>query len=276
MRLNFNATLITLLFLNLGSLTVSAQGDLLIFPKRVVFEGTRNRVQNLHLNNSGSDTTTYRISYIEIKMNEEGKFTKIQKPDSLQNFASPFLRFYPRSITLAPKETQVIKIQLTKTNELQPGEYRSHLYIQALPKKEILKSPEQHKSDGIKINLAPIYGISIANIIRVGNLGSEVTIENVRFEKFNDSIPIISMDFIRKGNASVYGDIKVTHISPDGKETEVAKMKGFAVYTPGTVRRTRIKLSGSEDTDYTQGSLKVSFNSQKKPKEQFATALLEL
>ncbi|WP_159039855.1 molecular chaperone [Christiangramia fulva] len=277
MRMNCNTqALLILFFLSLITFNLSAQGDLLIFPKRIVFEGTRNRVQTLNLNNSGTETTTYRISYIEIKMDVDGKFQKITEPDSLQYFASPYLRFFPRSITLAPKETQVIKIQLTKTGELQPGEYRSHLYIQALPKEDALESPKKGKTEGIKINLTPIYGISIANIIRVGNPNAEVTIENTSFEKFKGSIPIVSMDFRRKGNASVYGDIIVKHISPDGKETEVAKMKGFAVYTPGSLRKTRIKLLAPEEINYNSGTLKISYYSQKKPKEKFAEATLDL
>ena len=46
-----------------------AQGDLLIFPKRIVFEG-RNRMEQITLANSGVDSATYNISFVEYRMKD--------------------------------------------------------------------------------------------------------------------------------------------------------------------------------------------------------------
>ena len=46
------------------------QGDLLIIPKRVLFEDNK-QTEEITLVNIGIDTTIYSISFIEYKMKEE-------------------------------------------------------------------------------------------------------------------------------------------------------------------------------------------------------------
>ena len=125
---------ILFLFLTfLFSSKASAQGNLLIMPKRVVFEGSK-RSEDLSLANIGKDTATYVISFVQFRMKDDGSFEKITDPDSAQNFSDKYLRFFPRTVTLAPNESQTVKVQVTKKDELKPGEYRSHLYFRAIPK----------------------------------------------------------------------------------------------------------------------------------------------
>jgi hypothetical protein len=268
-------SLILLLFLSISHST-KAQGDLLIFPKRIAFEGIQNRTQNINLTNIGKDTATYKLSYNQIKMDQDGKFISIEEPESDQHFASPYLRFYPRMITLAPNESQIVKIQLIKTNELQQGEYRSHLYFRAVPKnKDLEKEDSINKSNGLSINLIPVYGLSIANIITIGEATTTVQLSNLLFSKSQDDIATLSLDFNRSGNRSCYGDIQVNHISPEGITTSAATIKGFAVYTPGNLRRTSIKLSTSTKTDYTKGQLQIIYSAQE-PSSKYAEAILRL
>ena len=51
----------------LSSTEVKAQGDLLLYPKRIVFDGS-TRSQTLSLVNNGSDTARYVISVVQIRM----------------------------------------------------------------------------------------------------------------------------------------------------------------------------------------------------------------
>jgi hypothetical protein len=262
-------------FLGFSSVAL-AQGDLLIFPKRLVFKGTQTRVQNLHLNNSGKDTATYRLSFLEVRMHSDGQFENILSPDRGQRFASPHLRFYPRTITLAPNETQVVRVQLTKTNGLMNGEYRSHLYFRAVPNTKGHKKKEgNNEREGVNIDLIPIYGISIANIIQIGKSEVEVNISNLDFEMLNHNYPIISMNFNRQGNHSSYGDIRIQHISTEGKETEVALIKGFAVYAPAIFRTARIELKDVGELHFGSGKLKVTYSPQGGEKT-YAEAMLSL
>ena len=57
--------LITLILLSFISADAIAQGDLLIYPKRVLFEGPK-RAETLNLSNVGKDTATYKITFCAI------------------------------------------------------------------------------------------------------------------------------------------------------------------------------------------------------------------
>lgn len=267
--------LLSLLFLSFAN-SLMAQGDLMIFPKRITFVGVQNRVQNINLSNIGKDTATYKLSYSEIKMDQDGKFISVEEPETNQRFASPYLRFYPRTITLAPNESQTVKIQLIKTNELQQGEYRSHLYFRSLPKNKVLEKEEDfaHIQEGLSISIMPVFGISIANIITIGEPTTVVTLSNLVIQHSEQEI-ILSLDFNRNGNNSSYGDIQINHISATGITSSAATIKGFAVYMPGNLRRTKIKLSTDQKTDYTKGQLQVIYSTQDKG-IKYAEATLRL
>jgi len=240
----------------------NGQGNLLVFPKRIVLEGDK-KSETITLSNTGKDTAKYNISFVQIRMKEDGSFENIMEPDSGQQFAQPYLRFFPRSVTLGPNESQVVKVQLTKTSDLKEGEYRSHMYFRAVPKILPLgEKPPLKDSNAITVKLVPIFGITIAAIIRVGVSSSKVKLNNLAFESRVDSAPLIKMQINRTGNMSVYGDIHVFYISTTGKSTEVGFVQGVAVYTPGKLRRTRVELKRSADINYNKGKLRVTYITQ--------------
>ena len=220
-----------------------AQGNLLITPKRVVFEGNK-RSMDLNLANIGDDTATYAISLIQIKMTEEGGFETITEPEEGQRFASPYMRYFPRTVTLGPNEAQTVKIQLSGSGKLEPGEYRSHLYFRAVPKEKPLGEEEEVVSDpsSISVMLTPIFGITIPAIIRVGQPSASVTVTEPQLKLENDTIPRLAIVFNRSGDYSVYGDLAVDHVSPQGTVTRVGIANGVAVYTPNTRRRFEFSL----------------------------------
>lgn len=251
-----------LLFLGLYG-NIKAQGDLLVFPKRLEFESTTNRFQNITINNIAKEAVTYSVSFINIKMGEDGSFTPIEVPEKDQFFATPFLRCYPRTITLQPKESQIIKVQLVKTAEMKEGEYRSHLYFRALPKTEALAPVKEIKTEdnGLGIKLTAIYGITIPIIIKVGKSNTEVSLGNLQVLKEKDG-EYLKLDINRKGNMSVFGDIIVNYISPSGASTIIANVKGIAVYTPGTLRKAKIKLDVEKEINFSEGAIEVIFSKQ--------------
>jgi len=266
--------LILVLLLNCSSVLL-AQGDLMVFPKRIVFDGIQSRVQTLNLSNTGKDTATYRLSYNQIKMDEYGKFNSIEEPEANQNFASTYLRYYPRIITLAPNESQVVKIQLIKTSELKDGEYRSHLYFRGVPRIKILEN-KTNASDtllpkSLDVKITPVYGISIANIITIGTATTAVSLTNLTFLPSQ----ILSFDINRTGNQSSYGELHVNHISQEGSSTKVGIIKGYAVYAPGNLRHTKIKLKNIPSVDYTRGKLQVTYTTPNQV-STYAEAFLNL
>ena len=256
---------------------VQAQGNLLITPRRVVFEGTK-RSQELNLANTGNDTAKYNVSILQYRMKEDGSFQEITVPDEGQNFADKFIRFFPRTVTLAPNEAQVVKMQLIKTEQMQPGEYRSHVYFRAVPKLTALGTEEKVKdSTAIGVKLIPIFGITIPVIIRSGESTMKVNLSDLKLEIVKDTIPRLQIKFNRSGNMSVYGDLLVEHISPNAVTTKVGIVKGIAVYTPNTVRRFQMNLDSKSKVDYHSGTLKITFSAQSDTKpEKYTEAELTL
>jgi hypothetical protein len=254
-----------------------AQGNLLITPRRVVFEGTKKN-EELNLANTGRDTATYNVSLVQYRMKEDGSFEEIKEPDPGQNFADKNIRFFPRTVTLAPNEAQVVKMQLFRTSELAPGEYRSHVYFRAVPKQGALGEIDKPKdSTTLSVKLTPIFGITIPVIIRVGENTTKVTLQDLSFQIVNDTLPRLNLAFNRNGNMSVYGDIEVKHISPDGISTPVGTIRGIAVYTPNPIRRIRMDLNRVPGINYSAGKLQVTYSGQKDAKPvKFAEAELKL
>ena len=256
------------------STQVMAQGNLLITPRRVVFEGSK-RTQDLNLANTGQDTAKYNVSIIQYRMREDGSFEEITEADPGQNFADKFLRFFPRTVTLAPNEAQVVKMQLIKTNELKPGEYRSHVYFRAVPKETALGTEEVQKdSTSIGVKLIPIFGITIPVIIHVGETTTKVNLTDMKMDLVNDTTSRLQFAFNRTGNMSVYGDIQVDHISTQAVTTPVGTVRGIAVYTPNLMRKFQMDLDKKAIVDYHSGSLKITYTSQSDTKPETLTQVV--
>ena len=254
-----------------------AQGDLLITPRRVVFEGSK-RSMDLNLANTGKDTATYAISLMQIRMKEDGGFETITDPDPGQRFADRNIRFFPRSVTLGPNEAQTVKIQLIRSNELEPGEYRSHFYFRSIPKISPLGEKEKSKdTTTISVMLTPVFGITIPAIIRVGESTAKVTFSDLGFEMANDTVPRFTLVFNRSGNMSVFGDLTVDHISTLGKITRVGIANGVAVYTPNIKRKFQFNLNRVPGVDFRTGTLRVIYTASSDVKPvRLAEAELQL
>lgn len=243
---------------------VQAQGDLQLLKKRVVFEGSQ-RIEQLHVTNTGKDTAVYAITLVNNRMTPAGALESITEPDSGQYFADQNLRIFPRRVTLAPGETQAVKIQVTKANQLTAGEYRSHLYFRAEPGRKPLgeeKKETPAENAGITMKLVPVFGITIPVIIRIGESTAKVNISDLALIKEDPTTYNLKLKFNRTGNMSVYGDIDVQHISPKGEKTEVGIVKGFAVYNPNAARSFQMQLTKPADTDFTSGRLVVNYKPQ--------------
>lgn len=243
--------------------STKAQGNLLIFPKRVVFEGKKN-VEKLILSNIGHDTSVYNISFIQRRMAESGKLEPVTEPDSGQQFATPYLRVFPRRVTLGPGETQIVKVQVSRTNNIDDGEYRSHLLF--IPEKNIEPlglENENIDTTEMSVKLEPIFGISIPIIIQKGTSTTAASISDLKYSNVNGNQYFLDFNINRLGNMSTYGDIYIYYVSNDNTTYEVSNANGVAVYTPGTVRKVRMELQKPEGVNFSNGKFKVVYTLNK-------------
>ncbi|HPQ13360.1 MAG TPA: hypothetical protein PLQ60_07830 [Paludibacteraceae bacterium] len=247
-------------------LFASAQGDLMITPRRVVLEGNK-QIEEILVANIGRDTAFYSVSLVEYNMTEDGRMEKITEPLPGQKFASPLLRYFPRAVELAPRESQVVRIQVRRLPNPEEGEYRSHLYFKSVPKSKPL-GEENTISDTttIGVRLTPIYGISIPVIVRIGNLSATLSISELALEKQEGKPPVLKMVLNREGNKSVYGDIAVDYVAPGKEPLNVGLARGVAVYTPNTIRRFALSLTLPDEMELNTGKLIVRFTDAERPK----------
>lgn len=230
----------------------SVRAELMVTPARIVMEGTQRATQ-IDLINTGDVETTYRVSVVNRRMTETGAFVPTGNPAPDERFADQMIRFSPKQVVLAPGEGQSVRLMVRRPANMEPGEYRTHLLLQALPR--VPPANEQpDETSGFNIQLTPVYGVTIPIIVRYGATSASVIIQDAHVDRV--TTPAVVVDLVRSGNRSVYGDITAYHVSPKGGQTVVGIVKGLAVYTPNRLRQMRLPL----DLDpKAQGMIRVVF-----------------
>lgn len=213
-----------------------APGGISVIPNRVVLEG-RTRAAEVLLKNSGTVRASFRVSLVEKDMTEEGRLAdRVRKEGEIT--AATLVRFSPRQVDLDPGESQIVRIQVRKPENLPDGEYRSHLLLQGIPPARKAESiQEEDAGRTLSFGITQVLGISIPVIVRQGNLAAEVSLAHgdpaFYQPPYKDSAPVISLWLERKGARSVLGDMKVTLESGGDKPkgTVLWELKSVGIYT---------------------------------------------
>ncbi|MEQ8196025.1 MAG: fimbria/pilus periplasmic chaperone [Rhodospirillales bacterium] len=248
-------------------------GDLVVSPTRVVFEG-RDRSAQLSLVNKGSGTATFRISFVNMRMSDTGNLFEINKGKPDEKFAEKLIRYAPRQVTLKPGASQAIRLLLRKPGDLKDGEYRSHLMFRAVPKGGAA-SIERPKGEGVRVELVPVYGITIPVIVRHGQADVEARLDGLAIKPPAEGkkTPRLSLRIHRKGNASAFGNLTVTY-SKGGKDLVIGQLNRLAVYVPNTSRTAEIELRVPDGVSLKGGKIKVEYKTEKNEKGQGGGKLL--
>lgn len=233
-------------------------GDLIVTPTRVVFEG-RTRAAQLGLVNRGSETATFRISVINMKMGDNGELTEIARPEPGQQFAESLFRYSPRQVTLEPGASQAIRILLRKPADLADGEYRSHMMMRGVPNVQS-QSIENLQAGAASVQLIPVFGIAVPVIVRHGDLAFDAAIEGAEFIAASNEQPLdrIRFQLTRSGNRSSFGDLTVS-IDQNGEQVVLARTLRLAVYTPNTSRTVEMELRVPDGLDLSGKTLKLTY-----------------
>lgn len=238
--INFKHVKFRLLFLStfylfFSSVSGFAQSGLIVAPTMLEFEG-RERYSTLTLVNRGTEAHSYRISFINQAMLENGEMVPVDTPAENEGFAGNFLRYSPRQITLLPNRPQTVRVMLRMPGDAQDGEYRSHLLFQQLPDTSSPVSRET-SGDGLGVSITAQFGITIPVFIRKGNLVATSTISEIENLVDNQGRTTLGFTITREGNKTVRG-----HISVKANGKEIGRMKGLPVYLSTKRRRVEIPL----------------------------------
>lgn len=242
-----------------ASVPVMAQGagDLVVSPTRVVLEG-RTRSAQLGLVNKGSTTATYRITVVNMHMDENGAIKEVAKPVDGQQFADDLFRYSPRQVTLEPGASQAIRLLLRKPKDLADGEYRSHMMMRAVP--DLSGQSVENTGNSAAVRLIPVFGIAVPIIVRHGKVEYAMSLSDLSFVPPSEQEPLPKVRFKlnRTGNRSSYGDLTAT-LSAGGKDYVVSQIFRLAVYTPNDSRTVEMALRVPEGVKLSGNALKVEY-----------------
>jgi P pilus assembly chaperone PapD len=214
-------------------------GDLLVAPTRILLDGRKGT--EIVLNNIGDAPATYRISVEFRRMTADGNLEDVTEPTAQEKAAADMIVYAPRRVTLAPHEPQSIRITARPPQGLPDGEYRVHLLFRAIPPSTPVTAAADTSTKGLKLQLIPVYGVTIPVIVRLGNLQATAGIANVALEK-KDGKEAISLDLNRSGARSTFGEVQVLKA---GVKDPIAIQKGVAIYTEVGTRRISIPVDES-------------------------------
>jgi hypothetical protein len=238
-------------------------GGLSVSPTRIVLEG-RQRSDDILLTNHSSDIVTYRISFKNMRMNEDGTYEDIESAEYGEAFADKLIRFSPRQVTLAPRSSQTVRLLLRKPADLPPGEYRSHMLFQAIPPADVgtdIEILEQGESD-LQVKITTVFAITIPVIVIHGNFSATVEFSDVSLHQPDTTgkPPALSLQLKRSGNRSAYGDITVTFVPEEsGSDRIVGLVRGIAVFYPYPSRTVNLPLTIPEDVTLKNGDLLITY-----------------
>lgn len=230
-----------------------AAGDLLIAPTRIILDGRRGT--EVILNNIGNEEATYRITLELRRMNDEGGLddVELEKATESERATLGIIRYAPRRVTLPPNQPQSIRIGLQPDEALPDGEYRAHMLFRAIPKTPAADRSAQ-PDEGLRIQIIPIYGISIPVIVRKGALTATAALTNVRLGKDNEGTTL-EFDLNRSGSRSLFGEI---HVTKPGIDEPLSIIKGIAAYPEIARRNVTISLP-PETAAKMQGEIIISY-----------------
>ncbi|MBG6120343.1 MULTISPECIES: DUF916 domain-containing protein [unclassified Sphingobium] len=231
----------------------AAAGDLLVAPTRLIMGA--NSGGEVVVNNTGDKATTYRISLVLRKMTEQGTIESVDEATASQRDAAALdlITYAPRKITLAPQQSQTVRIGVRVPPTMPGGEYRAHLLFRAVPDVADAAAP-QPAADGMSISLTPIYGVTIPVIVRVGEPKGSASLNNARLS-VQEGQAQLDVDLMRAGDRSVYGTLEL--MQADGK-TPIATIKGIAAYPEVAQRHIMLPVDRAA-LARVSGPLKVRF-----------------
>lgn len=245
--------------------------DLNISPKRVVF-GPGDRSATVYIFNQGDRSATYTVELVDRVMLPDGQI--VAAADSAAagetvSSAIDLVQHTPRRITLEPRQSQAIRF---RARPGEGGEHRTHLTVTALPSEDVgftVEQATQPGADEVAVQVVAMFSVSIPIIVRDAAADARAAVENLTVAPAETG-QLLSLDLVRQGPNSVYGDVEIHAGGADGQM--ITAVRGVAVY-PEIERRT-VQLGLPTPLAAGQTITVVYRDDDARPGEVLATATL--
>jgi len=216
--MRFSLALVALI----GAGSLHAEASLFIYPTLVMFERNVSSAE-VTISNRGDEAGTFEIDWAHMSMTEEGGLVSHSEPVSWA--VQPFVRYSPRRVTLAPSESQVIKIALRRDGSTAEGEYYSHMRVITINSEAPGIGTGDESEDVPGVNITARTAIAIPVVWR--NSGAEPDAEIESVSVADDGIELA---VLRNGPLSVRGFVHVVDIADDGMITTFVEPMPLVIY----------------------------------------------
>lgn len=241
---------ILLLALMVSAILYPRYADALaVTVKRVVFEGPK-RAEVITIINNSDVEETYRLGWKNFVMTQKKALVAVPADQVTPEMrpAMDMVRFSPRRFTLAPKESQQVRMMLRMPGDLADGEYRSHLWIR--PEEDVEAFRERSKrATGNKagVYMQMLAGTSMPIIVRKGPLEVSANIENLSVQNQQTTL-LTNFSITREGTKSSYGDLDFICNKGAGDSEYLLKfIRGVSVYVEANQRDFTMKILKKTD-----------------------------
>jgi len=226
-------------------------------PKRVTFDRLGKSATISVASSSG--TGSFDVELIDRVMLPDGQIVPASdaagKPELERlKSAKAYLVATPRRIRVAQGTGQTIRIRAASTSEVPPGEYRTHLTVTGIPPADSGLTAEEaagRKEGELSFRINSVLALSIPVIIRVGPVDIRAAIEkaSIGFENISPDgqapavrTAILTLDLVRQGANSLYGDLEIKGSRTQGEEP-IGAVRGIGVYPEIERRYVRVQLT---------------------------------
>ena len=221
-------TACAMLFLSVaGLLWINEAQAVRVSMKRIIFEGPKRSDIVTIMNNSAKEQS-YRLGWRRYRMDEKKSLIHIDdKPEEEAKikWADDMIRFAPRRVTVPPGGSQQVRVLLRRPRDLEPAEYRAHLWIVTEEQARDFE-PDGQGTGQTSFKLTMMPALTMPIFVRHGDLEASAKITDLKVGKVDAEHNEISLVLHREGTRSLYGDLKVTCSSG----YVARQIRGIAVY----------------------------------------------
>jgi hypothetical protein len=193
-----------------------AQG-VLVAPHYLVMDH-RTRSGSVTVYNPGSEPVEVTIGTLfgYPVTDSAGEFSLLmpEQPDSTMPSATPWVEAFPRRLTLAPRDRQVVRLLGRPPAGLNDGEYWTRLVVTAKGGTVPVSGVED--SSAIRVGLTLEVRTILPVFYRKGRLETAATISNVRTAIVGDSLEIRAQ-LDRQGSGAFIGTLRGALVDSTGK-----------------------------------------------------------
>ena len=232
-----------------------ADAVLFIHPTLVMFEGNE-RSATISLSNRGDVTGTFEMSWSDMTMTPEGGLVKLEGPAAWS--IQPYVRYSPRRVTLAPLESQVIRIAVRRGVDVPEGEYYSHFRVLTLNSEDPLAAEAEADEPNVEgVTIEARSAVAIPIVWRNSHDSSSASIESVRIDRDTNQL---SVDVLRHGQVSVRGFLHVFETAADGSRSSLAQPVPLVIYPNLDARTMTVELNDGVMAGNLKGGTEVYYS----------------